>query len=72
MAQVEFTPTAQCPYCGEVYPITTAVHYCVGALMAHPDEWTKYHPDRNAGTDDNIANILAELRAIRKLLEKRR
>lgn len=69
MATLEFTDTVQCPRCGEIYPYD-APHTCVAKSPGDFGVGGPFGKERTRPTQ--LADILAELRAIRKLLEKRR
>lgn len=57
---VEFTKTAQCKFCGEVYPINEG-HVCYDETC-----------DVELREQRALSDILAELRQIRQMLESRR
>lgn len=57
---MDFTPTTQCKFCGEVYPINEG-HICY-------DEMCDVEPREQ----HTLSDILAELRQIRQMLERMR
>ena len=75
MAQVEFTPTTQCPRCGEIYP-SARPHTCTRIIQNGTWVTLPKHDipvvDELGGVKKDLGTILDELRAIRAILEGRR
>jgi len=61
-----------CPYCGILVPHDTmSWHVCHGSTTTTAG-WKQLPDDINAGKENILSNILAELRQIRVLMERRK